>query len=105
MTYFNPRIFNYQNLNKQDKIIVNWLIYLVESLENMEYDYSDDEDCTTLEKVKNEIAIETLHEAQDRLKSDIVDFMVSSIDEYEGVVNDVNTDDYFYGCPYVKKDV
>ncbi len=69
----------------------------------MEYDYFDDEDCTTLDKVKNEIAIKELKDAQDRLKSDIVDFMVSRIDGYEGAVNDVNTDDYFYGCPYVKE--
>ena len=80
MTYFNPRINNYHNLKKRDKNVVDGMVYLIDSLENIEADYVSYEDETTLGKIRNEIAIETLKEAQERLKLDIVEFMVSMIE-------------------------
>lgn len=97
MTYFNPRIYNYHNLNDEDRYVVNAMIYLVESLECAEADceYYDDE--TILDKIKSEIVVETLQEAQERLKNDIIEYMVTRIDEYEDDVVEIDTDDYFIG--------
>ena len=104
MTYFNPRIYNYHNLKEEDKKVVDGMIYLVDSLENMEADYLGYEDETTMEKIQNEIALETLQEAQERLKYDIAEFMVAMIENYDEDVEEIDTDNYFYGCPLVKDD-
>lgn len=104
MTYFNPRIYNYHNLKKRDKNVVDGMVYLIDSLENMEADHVGYEDETTLDKIQNEIALETLREAQERLKCDIVEFMVSMIETYDEEVEEIDTDNYFYECPLVKDD-
>lgn len=97
MTYFNPRIYNYHNLNDEDRYVVNAMIYLVESLESAEADYDLYDNETTLDKINSEIVIETLQEAQERLKNDIVEYMVTRIEKYEDDVAEIDTDDYFIG--------
>lgn len=97
MTYFNPRIYNYHNLNDEDRYVVNGMIYLVESLECAQADYDLYDNETTLDKIHSEIVIETLQEAQERLKNDIVEFMVTQIDNYKDDVAEIDTNDYFIG--------
>ena len=36
MTYYNPRIYNYSNLLREDKIRVHVMMWTLDAIENME---------------------------------------------------------------------
>lgn len=100
MSYFDPKIYNYSNLTDADKHIVDAMLMIVCSANDKCCDYRFDLDWqkpTILEKIESEIAIQTIKELVEDLKSDVVDFIVSRIDGYEHDVNSIETTDYFYG--------
>lgn len=98
MSYFNPKIYNYSNLHKEDKnkvwIIKNFFIETLDGLLETEL-----EDCTTIQKMEAEIRNEAIEDAKELLKGELIEYMVSLIDSYfeNEEVNKKDTDDYFYG--------
>ena len=75
MTY-NTKIYNYKNLHTDDKQIVQAQLLMFETIEDLitEYTY-----------------------AKEKMYSDIVEYMVFAIEGYEEDVNEVDTNDPFYG--------
>lgn len=97
MTHYNPKIYNFSNLENKDKNIILAMLWSLETLEALEFDYKDDGESTTLEKIRSEIARDVLAEAEERIVSDAVQVMVSMIDRYDQDVDEIDTTDYLYG--------
>lgn len=97
MAHYNPKIYNFSNLENKDKNIILAMLWSLETLEALEFDYKDDGKSTTLEKIRSEIARDVLAEAEERIVSDAVQVMVSMIDRYDQDVDEIDTTDYLYG--------
>lgn len=96
MTYYNPRIYNYSNLHDEDKREFKMIMYFINSIDNIIADYEVEEE-TLIEKAVNEIKLVTLNEVKERLEHELVEYIVSVMDNYDGDVKEIETDDYFYG--------
>lgn len=94
---YNPRIYNYSNLKKEDQIIVDYMIYLTDSIEEMKYDYDTDMNTSHLEKIFNETAVEVVDEVIERVIEEILEFIVSTIENYDEDIEEIDTDDFLYG--------
>ena len=97
MSYYNPRVYNYSNLNSTDQLIVRNDLYIIESIKNMKYDYDTDMNTSSLERIFNETANEVIDEVIECINYDIVEFIVASIDDYDHDVEEYDTDNYLYG--------
>ena len=97
MTHYNPKIYNFSNLENKDKNIIMATLWSPETLAALEFDYKTDGKSTTLEKIRSEIAREVLAEAEERIVSDAIQMMVSMIDRYDHDMNEIDTTDYLYG--------
>lgn len=113
MTYYNPKIYNYAHLNKEDKNIFDYMIIvLMDNLESCIQDKKDEldfEDTDLAERLSLEAQIKGLEEANERLQCELVEFIVSRIDDYvtdeeTDDIEEIDTDDYFYRCPYIQND-
>ena len=51
MTYYNPRIYNYSNLLREDKIRVHVMMWTLDAIENMEAEYEPEPRSTIMEKM------------------------------------------------------
>ena len=98
MTY-NTKIYNYKNLHTDDKQIVQAQLLMFETIEDLitEYTYSKEACTNTLETISYEEGIKALEDAKEKMYSDIVEYMVFAIEGYEEDVNEVDTNDPFYG--------
>ena len=98
MTY-NTKIYNYKNLHTDDKQIVQAQLLMFETIEDLitEYTYSKDSCTKTVENNTYEEGIKALEDAKEKMYSDIVEYMVFTIEGYEEDVNEVDTNDPFYG--------
>lgn len=100
--YYNPRIYNYSNLKDEDKKVVDYLLLMsermedLEDAENMDADFSD----TTYEKIQHEIRAGAYNDAVDEIIMFIIEIMVSMIENYDEDVEELDTHDFFVGCPY-----
>lgn len=73
--------YRYEDLNDENKNIIDWLNHLVEGLDGLKGDYElESEDTTILEKIRNEIAIQTIIEAKEWLDASIDEIQVSLIE-------------------------
>lgn len=98
MSFYNPKIYNYKNLIKDDKCIVDAIAMCIQGLEDMKCDYAIRKDKKMiLEQIESEIALETLDRAIERQCMDLIELMVSWIDAYEQDVEEIETDNYFEG--------
>ena len=106
MTY-NTKIYNYKNLHTEDKQIVQAQLLMFETIEDLitEYTYSKEACTNTLETISYEEGIKALEDAKDKMYSDIVEYMVFAIEGYEENVNEVDTNDPFYGLEMELEDV
>lgn len=98
MTY-NTKIYNYANLHSDDKQIVQAQLLMFETIEDLitEYTYSKETCTNTIESISYEEGIKALEEAKERMYSDIIEYMVFAIENYEEDVNEIETKDPFYG--------
>lgn len=97
MSQYNPRIYNYSNLTKEDQNTVDTMSWAVDSLENLEDDYRILNCSSTIRRIFYETALEVLDEAEEQLKADMIGFIVSCIDSYDYEVKEIDTTDFFFG--------
>jgi len=98
MTY-NTKIFNYSNLTEEDKQIVTAQLLMLDSIEEVitEYTFSNEAADTLLESISYQEGIKALIEAKQAMYDDIIDWMVFAIEGYEHEVEEIDTNDFFYG--------
>ena len=98
MTY-NTKIFNYSNLTEEDKQIVTAQLLMLDSIEEVitEYTFSNGVADTLLESISYQEGIKALIEAKQAMYDDIIDWMVFAIEGYEHEVEEIDTNDFFYG--------
>ena len=98
MTY-NTKIFNYSNLTEEDKQIVTAQLLMLDSIEEVitEYTFSNEVADTLLESISYQEGIKALIEAKQAMYDDIIDWMVFAIEGYEHEVEEIDTNDFFYG--------
>lgn len=97
MSYYNPKIYNYANLNDTDRERFYCMMLMYSTIDDMKPDYEGDELTTTLEKVFCETALEVLDNVKSNLLSTLIEFIVVSIDSYSTDVYEQDTNDYFFG--------
>lgn len=109
MTYYDPKIFNYSNLNERDQSTLNdmifWLMNEVERKCEELKDDSNDAENSIEERLRAEIQYEAVKGLSDDLVMQLVEFIVNAIDNDDREdVETIDTNDYFYGCPEVEDD-
>ncbi len=97
MTYYNPAIYNYANLHREDQATVKVMYDIFKDLENMEDYYKCEQGTPLMVRIFSETAIEVLAEVEERIMSNITEFIVSAIDKYDHDVDEIDTTDYLFG--------
>ena len=98
MNNLDPVIINYKNLTPEDKRIIQAKLSVLGLITNAKDEYKEDmKGKTTLTRLMYESAIEATDELEDKVKLSIILTMAEMIDGYDHVVDDQDTDDYFYG--------
>ena len=73
--------YRVEDLTKEHQEIIWWLRHLVDELDGFKADYEiETEYTTTLDKIKNEIAKETIEKAKEWLDSSVDEIQVSLAD-------------------------
>ena len=95
----STKIYNYSNLNNEDKQIVQAQYLMINSVRNLldEYEVSKELAEDTLEQITYEQRIKALEDAEEYMLYDIHEYIMYAIDGYENTVNEVETDDPLYG--------
>lgn len=73
--------YSTDDLTKKQYAMVLGIQAVLDDIEAVECDYIVDEDATTLDKLKCEIAQEVLSELHDHVESNMCDLIVSMVDE------------------------
>lgn len=99
MTYFDPKIYNYNNLKKKDQLIIDDIMQfgfmpVVNSEYDLHYDLKSE---NTLSKMVAEIKLSALKEAEQHIVYDVIELIVSIIEKYEEQVEEKDCD-YLDGC-------
>lgn len=97
MSYYNPRIYNYSNLHREDKVTVHIMMWTLDTIENMETNYEPKPRASIMEKMFSETAQEVISEIEERVLDEIIEFIVSTIDSYEHEVDEIDTADFLFG--------
>lgn len=98
MNNLDPVIINYKNLTPEDKRIIQAKLSVLDLIRDMKNEYKEDmRGKTSLTRLMYESAIETIDELENKIKEAIILNMAEMIDGYDHVVDDQDTDDYFYG--------
>lgn len=100
MSYYDPRIYNFANLDESDKQIVSCTMELTR--DSLFESYFDNQIQTkhenALTKVVSDIRKEALEDAWDKYLCAIIDLMAAIIDGYDRDVPMQDTEDYYFGC-------
>lgn len=109
MSFYNPKVYNYTQLNDADKKTFNTMIeFMLEPMiEKIEYLKK----CRKTEKIiakqfHIQESISILTKMKTELVNNLIEYLVSTIDNYDGVLEDedlTETDDYFYQCPAIEE--
>ena len=98
MNNLDPVIINYKNLTPEDKRIIQAKLSVLGLITNAKDEYKEDiKGKTTLTRLMYESAIEAVEELESKIKEAIISTMAEMIDGYDHLVEDQDTDDYFYG--------
>lgn len=98
MNNLDSVIINYKNLTPEDKRIIQAKLSVLGLITNAKDEYKEDiKGKTALTRLMYESAIEATEELEDKVKLSIIMSMADMIDSYDHVVDDQDTDDYFYG--------
>ena len=94
----DPRIYNFKNLKLEDQVVVasQFKIFLLVKKEKEDLKETADKQ-NSLTKFFYEVAIEELDEVEEKIKDTIIQTIISFIENYDYFVNELETDDYFYG--------
>lgn len=85
MTYFNPEIYNYDNLNDQNKKVIDIYDWALQDLENafLNSIQNKDESSSVIEKMTAEIQEKFAEEIMNYMQSSRLEFIVSLLDNEE----------------------
>lgn len=98
MNNLDPVIINYKNLTPEDKRIIQAKLSVLDLIRDMKNEYKEDmKGKTALTRLMYESAIETVDELESKIKEAIILNMAEMIECYDHLVEDQDTDDYFYG--------
>ena len=98
MNNLDPVIINYKNLIPEDKRIIQAKLSVLGLIRNAKDEYMEDiKGKVALSRLMYESAIEATEELEDKVKLSIILNMADMIDSYDHVVDDQDTDNYFYG--------
>ncbi len=98
MNNIDPVIINYKNLKPEDKRIIQAKLNVLNFIRNARDEYKEDiKGKTALTRLMYESAIEAVEELESKIKEGIILNMAEMIDGYDHMVDDQDTDDYFYG--------
>lgn len=98
MNNLDPVIINYKNLTPEDKRIIQAKLSVLGLIRDMKNEYKEDmKGKTALTRLMYESAIETVDELESKIKEAIILNMAEMIECYDHLVEDQDTDDYFYG--------
>lgn len=99
MSYYDPKIYNFANLDEGDKQEITCMLEMTRNaLANAYFNDDFDLEKEPLAKIIKEIQKETLMKAWNMYLCSIVDLMVSFIDDYDHDVPSRDADNYFFGC-------
>ena len=107
MTYFNPRIYNKQNLKEKDrKELEYWKEVFDSVIENAKERFvsSTITDIQTIDTLLTEVAEEFCEYVRADLGYQLQDNVVSIIDNYEGDIEEVEEPETFLYYPDVSED-
>lgn len=98
MNNLDSVIINYKNLTPEDKRIIQAKLSVLDLIRDMKNEYKEDmKGKTALTRLMYESAIEAVDELESKIKEAIILNMAEMIDGYDHLVEDQDTDDYFYG--------
>lgn len=98
MNNLDPVIINYKNLKPEDKRIIQAKLSVLSLITNSKDEYKEDiKGKNALTRLMYESAIEATEELEDKVRLSIIMIMADMIDGYDHLVEDQDTDDYFYG--------
>lgn len=98
MNNLDPVIINYKNLTPEDKRIIQAKLSVLDLIRDMKNEYKEDmKGKTAITRLMYESAVEAVDELESKIKEAIILNMAEMIDGYDHVVDDQDTDDYFYG--------
>ena len=94
----DPRIYNFKNRKLEDQVVVasQFKIFLLVKKEKEDLKETADNQ-NSLTKFLYEVAIEELDEVEEKIKVTIIQTIISFIENYDYLVKELETDDYFYG--------
>lgn len=105
MNKIDPTIYNFKNLNKDDKKIIaakhEILVLINKEKEELKEDSIKQ---SSLNKFLYDITIEELELLKEKVTKDIVESIVTFIDNYDYFVKEQNTEDYFCGMEDLKNE-
>lgn len=90
MSFFNPKIYNKQNLKEDDlSELEYWHGVFTSVIDNAEFDaYADTECCKVFRDARNEIIKDFCHELKTKLGYTMQDNVVGIIDNYDDDVQE-----------------
>lgn len=98
MNNLDPTIYNFKNLNKDDKKVIKAKYEILELINKEKEELKDDSiKQSLLNKFLYDITIEELELLQEKVTRNIIDLIVTFIDNYDHYVKEQNTNNYFYG--------
>lgn len=92
----DARIYNYLNLNEEDKKIFRSNFELIESLNELKDEYKL-KNPTALESLFSDTAARVLSDVQNQLMSKLIISLKSTVDGYDYDADERDTNDYLYG--------
>lgn len=98
MHNLDPVIINYKNLLPEDQKIIQAKLSVLDLIKNARDEYKKDmKGKTALTRMLYDSAIETVDELETTIKAFIIMIMADMIDGYDYLIENQDTDDYFYG--------
>lgn len=99
MSRYNPRIYNFANLKVIDKVAISSILLCVDELENAKEEYArlGNDSSRTMNIIEYECKQEAAEECAENLRIVAINTIISLIDGYEEDVEEIDTDDFFYG--------
>ncbi|MGN1276324.1 MAG: hypothetical protein ACI4UK_04975 [Floccifex sp.] len=92
----DARIYNYSNLNEEDKKIFRSNLKIIESLNELKDEYKL-KNPTALESLFSDTAARVLVDVQNQLMSKLIVSLKATIDGYDYDADELDTNDYLYG--------
>lgn len=105
MNNIDPTIYNFKNLNKDDKKVIAAKYKILDLINKEKEELKEDSiKQSSLNKFLYDITIEELELLNEKVTKDIVESIVTFIDNYDYFVKEQNTEDYFYGLEGLKNE-